>query len=278
MDIIHAILEGERDATKLSELCFGRVKKSKEEIALALNGFYRSDYLFQLKQQVKTHGFLQEQIEEVDRELICMMLERHLHDSGKDDLAFEQKKKDKKKIQKNNPGFEIDKQAFQLFNGVNLMEVPGISYGTVLVFVSEIGENINKFPTAKALFCSWLRLTPNKKISGGKVIGNNVRHGVNVMSTALRNAANTVGNMKADIPLTKFFKRLAFKYGRAAAISATARKLGVIIWNMITKEQSYQQPSNELYDQRIRQITLKNIQRKISKLKIQPHDLHFVNA
>ena len=157
------------------------------------------------------------------------------------------------------------------------MEVPGISYGTLLVFVSEIGESISKFPSAKS-FCSWLRLTPNKKITGGKVIGNSIRHGVNVMSTALRNAANTIGNMKADIPLTKFFKRLAFKYGRAAAISATARKLAVIIWNMITKEQSYQQPSNELYDQRIRQITLKNIQRKISKLRIQPEDLCFVNA
>jgi transposase len=276
MDIIKAILEGERDAAKLAQLCYTTVKKSKEEIALALNGFYRNDYLFQLKQQIKTHGFLQEQIEEVDKELNTM-LEKHLHDSNKNDLAFEQKKKDKKRIQKNNPGFDIDRQAFQLFNGINLMEVPGISYGTLLVFVSEIGENISKFPSSKA-FCSWLRLTPNKKISGGKVIGNKVRHGVNVMSTALRNAANTAGNMKADIPLTKFFKRLAFKYGRAAAISATARKPGVIIWNMITKEQSYQQPSNELYDQRIRQITLKNIQRKISKLKIQPEDLCFVKA
>ena len=274
MDIIRAILKGERDAVKLSQLCYSSVKKSKEEIALALSGFYRGDYLFQLKQLMKMYEVLQEQIQEVDKEL-NKMLERHLNDSNKNDLAFEQKKKDKKKAQKNAPGFDIDRKAFQLLNGVNLMEVPGISYSTVLVFISEMGENISKFPSAKA-FCSWLRLTPNKKITGGKVIGNSIRRGVNVMSTALRNAANTIGNMKADIPLTKFFKRLAFKYGRAAAISATARKLAVIIWNMIAKQQSYQQPSNEQYDQRIRQITLKNIQRKISKLGIQPEDLCFV--
>src|SRR5204863_7282709 len=114
------------------------------------------------------------------------MLERHLNDSNKKDLSFDQKKKDKKKAQKNAPGFDIDRKAFQLLNGVNLMEVPGISYSTVLVFISEMGENISKFPSAKA-FCSWLRLTPNKKITGGKVIGNSIRRGVNVMSTALRN-------------------------------------------------------------------------------------------
>jgi transposase len=276
MDIISAILNGERDPVKLAQLCYTSVKKSKEEIALALSGFYRNDYLFQLKQLMKMYEVLQQQIHETDKELNSM-LDKHLNDSNKNDLAFEQKKKDKKKVQKNAPGFDIDRKAFQLFNGVNLMEVPGISYSTVLVLVSEVGENITKFPSAKA-FCSWLRLTPNKKITGGKVIGNSIRHGVNVMSCALRNAANTVGNMKAEIPLTKFFKRLAFKYGRAAAITATARKLAVIIWNMITKVQPYQQPSNEVYDQRIRKITVLNIQRKISKLKIQPEDLCFVKA
>lgn len=276
MNIIYAILNGERDAAVLTGLCDVNVKKSKEEISLALSGFYRNDYLFQLKQLVSSYRFLQEQINEVDAELNTM-LDKHLNDSNKNDLVFEQKKKDKKKKQKNHPAFDIDKKAFQLFAGVNLMEVPGISYGTVLTFVSEIGENISKFPSAKS-FCSWLRLTPNKKITGGKVIGNHIKHGVNVMSAALRNAANTIGNMKADNPLVKFFKRHAFKYGRAAAISATARKLAVIIWNMITKQQGYESPSNEIYDERIRRITLLNIQRKISKLKIQPDDLCFEKA
>ena len=275
MDIIKAILDGEREAAKLSQLCFTTVKKSKEEIARALTGFYRDDYLFQLKQLVKSYEFLQDQIQEVDKEL-NIMLDKHLQKTGKNDLVFDQKK-NKKKLLPNNPRFGIDRMAFQLFNGVNLMEIPGISYGTVLTFVSEIGENILKFPSAKA-FASWLRLTPNKKITGGKVIGNNIKRGVNIMSTALRNAANTVGNIKADVPIAKFFKRLAFRYGREAAISATARKLAVIIWNMVSKGQSYMPISNEKYDDRIRKITLINIQRKITKLKIQPDDLCFVKA
>lgn len=276
MNIIKAIISGERDATSLAQLCDTNVKKSKEEIALALNGFYRNDYLFQLKQFMNTYEFLQQQIQEADKELNAM-LDKHLHDSHKNDLLFEQKQKNKKRIQKNAPAFDIDRKSFQLFNGVNMMEIPGISYSTVLIFVSEVGEGISRFSSAKA-FCSWLRLSPNKKITGGKVIGNSIRHGANVLSVALRNASNTIGNMKADIPLTRFFKRLAFKYGRGAAITATARKLAVIIWNMIIKQQPYMQLSNEVYEQRIRSITLKNIQRKISKLKIQPEDLCFVKV
>ena len=276
MTIIKAILEGERDATKLSQLCNMNVKKTKDEIAQALNGFYRQDYLFQLNQLIHTYEFLQLQIIEIDKE-IGIMLDKQLIDSGKNDLAFDQKKKDKKRIQKNAPGFEIDKKSFQLFNGVNLMEIPGISYSTLLIFMSEVGEGIFKFRSSKA-FSIWLRLSPNKKITGGKVIGNNIKQGANVLSLALRNASNTIGNMKADIPIARFFKRLAFKYGRAAAITATARKLSVIIWNMVTKTEAYNAPSTETYNARIREISVKNIQRKITKLKINSEDLCFATS
>jgi transposase len=274
--IINAIIMGERDAATLAQLCDVNVKKSKKEIAEALNGFYRSDYLFQLKQLMDIYDFLQKQIQQADTELNAM-LDKHLQDTNKNDLAFEQNKRDKKRVQKNAPAFDVDRKSFQLFDGVNLMDVPGISYSTVLIIMSEVGESILKFSSAKA-FANWLRLTPNKKITGGKVIGNSIRHGANVLSVGLRNAANTIGNMKKDIPLVQFFKRLAFKYGRAAAITATARKLAVIIWNMITKVQPYKQPSMEVYDNRIRLIALKNIQRKISALKIKADDLYFANV
>jgi len=58
--------------------------------------------------------------------------------------------------------------AFQYFGGIDLMEIEGVSYATVLTIISEIGpEGFTKFPTAKH-FTSWMRLAPNNKISGGK--------------------------------------------------------------------------------------------------------------
>jgi transposase len=276
MKIIHAILDGERNAQTLAGLCDVQVKKPKEEIAEALNGFWRQDYLFQLRQQLGIWQLIQKQIQEVDSEL-NRLLEEHLEQSKKNELHYDRQKNKPKKKQKNNPSFDIEKKSYQLFNGVDLMQIPGISHNTMLSFISEMGENIGKFRSAKA-FCSWLRLAPNKKKSGGKVISNKIKQGTNLLAVTLRSAANTIGNMKADLPITKFFKRLAYKYGRAAAITGTARKLAVIIWNMITRQQPYQPISNEQYDSRIRKITLINIQKKITKLKIKPEDLKFAIA
>jgi transposase len=271
--IIEAILNGERDADKLSLLTKGRMKKSAQEIARALTGFYRADHLFQLRQHYDVWKVFQKQLTEVDEEL-NNLLEQQLANDNKNDLVLPKNDKAKKQSNKNNPGFNIEYKAFRLFNGINLMQVPGIGPGTLLTIISELGENIDKFNSAKN-FCSWLRLVPNKKISGGKVLSNTIQRGTNTLAIALRNAANTIGNMKATVPLTSFFRRIAFRYGRPAAITATARKLAVIIWNMLTKHQSYNPPSNEKYEERIRTMTLKNVQRKILRMGIKVEDLQF---
>jgi transposase len=87
-------------------------------------------------------------------------------------------------------------------------------------------EGIKKFETAKQ-FTSWLRLAPNNKKTGGKVISNHMPKGSNRMKIALRCAANAIGNLKDSTPLRDFFMRINFRKGRVSAISATARKLAV---------------------------------------------------
>lgn len=100
--------------------------------------------------------------------------------------------------------------------------------------MAEIGpDGFKKFHTSKQ-FVSWLRLAPNNKISGGKVLSSKTPKSSNRLKIALRQAVNAVGNLK-DTHLSDFFKRVAFRKGRQAAVSATARKLGVIIWTMIKK-------------------------------------------
>lgn len=70
-------------------------------------------------------------------------------------------------------------------------------------------------------------------LKGGKVLSNKIPKGSNRLKIALRNAANAIGNLK-ETHLSDFFKRVAYRRGRTAAVSATARKLAVIIWNMIS--------------------------------------------
>jgi transposase len=85
------------------------------------------------------------------------------------------------------------------------------------------GNNREKFKTAKE-FSSWLRLSPNNKISGGKVLSNKIPKGSNRLKIALRNAANAIGNLN-DTHLSNFLRRIAFRKGRTSAVSAIARKL-----------------------------------------------------
>ena len=119
-----------------------------------------------------------------------------------------------KKINKNTPkNINLNLMAYQYFEGVDLLAIEGVSYSTVLSIMSEVGlEGIKKFPTAKH-FASWLRLTPNNKISGGKILSNRIPKGSNRLKIALRNAANAIGNLKDSTPLSDFFKRINFRKG-----------------------------------------------------------------
>jgi len=91
------------------------------------------------------------------------------------------------------------------------MAIEGVSHATILTLMSELGPGgMKKFKTGKQ-FTSWLRLAPNNKISGGKVLSNKTSRGSNRIKIALRNAANAIGNLN-DSYLTRFFKRIGFRY------------------------------------------------------------------
>ena len=167
--------------------------------------------------------------------------------------------------------------AFKYFDGVDLFAIEGVSHASILSIMSEIGpEGFKKFPTAKH-FTSWLRLAPNNKISGGEVLSNRVPKGSNRLKIALRQAANAIGNLK-DTHLSDFFKRVAYRKGRHSAVSATARKLAVIIWNMITKKTPYNPPQQYLFlDQKRKMGLVKRIKKQIDKFDLKPDDLGFHN-
>ena len=76
-----------------------------------------------------------------------------------------------KRINKNTPkNIDLNLKSYQMFEGTDLLAIEGVSYSTVLAIMSEIGvDGIRKFPSAKH-FTSWLRLAPNNKVSGGKVL------------------------------------------------------------------------------------------------------------
>jgi transposase len=173
-------------------------------------------------------------------------------------------------------GIDLNQASFQYFGGVDLMKIEGLSHATILTIMSEVGpQGFKKFETAKQ-FTSWLRLAPNNRISGGRVLSNKVPKGSNRLKIALRNAANAIGNLK-DTHLSDFFKRVAYRRGRTAAVSATARKLAVIIWNMVSKKIAYNPPIEYLFlDQKRKIRVIERIKKNITKLELKPEDVGFV--
>lgn len=270
ISIIEAITKGELDPKKLASKRHYNCRKSEEEIAKALVGNNRKDYIFGLTQEFDRYNFCVSQILECDIK-IAELLNNYI-DQQADTVDDLPSKKTHKRHNKNSlKTIDLNIVSYQYFGGVDLLDIPGVSYSTILSLMSEIGpEGLSKFPTAKH-FTSWLRLAPNNRISGGRTISSKVPRGSNRLKIALRNAAYSISRLK-DCPLNKFYKKIAFKKGGIKAITATARKLAVIIWNMLTKKIPYHAREEYLFlDQKRRQIAV--MRKKMAKFGIEANEL-----
>jgi transposase len=275
--IIADICKGNLDPEKLSEHRHGNCRKSQEEIAKALKGNNRTDFLFGLKQEYDSYLFFQKKIDACDVQ-INSFLKTQIN-THPDKKKLQTNNKIHKRVNKNSlKGIDLNQASYQYFSGVDLMKIEGLSHSTILTIMSEVGpDGFTKFPSGKQ-FTSWLRLAPNNKISGGKVLSNKIPKGSNRLKIALRHAANAIGNLK-DTHLSDFFRRMAYRKGRATAVSATARKLAVIIWNMITKKIPYNPPMEYLFlDQKRKLRLVQNIKRNIAKFELKPEDVGFVTV
>jgi transposase len=264
MAVIEAILAGQHEAEYLVSLVSHRVKKSRQEITDALQGWWREELLFELQASVDFYRLYEQKIKEVDQ-IIETFLIKHVPAV---EISIDEKKQlktDRKRAGKYAPGFNLSHLAYPYFR-TDLFAISGISYNAFLCLITSLGHDIHKFPTAKS-FASWLGLVPNNKISGGKVIGNRIPSGKNHIAKALRHAANSIGNQKSH-ELTLFFKRIAFKKGRLAAIIAMARKLAVIIWNMIIKAEPYQKNQAELSNEKQKALKAKHLDKKLHALRL----------
>lgn len=150
------------------------------------------------------------------------------------------------------------------FYGVDLFAIESLSYNTVMCIISEIGHGFHKFKTAQR-FASYLRLAPNNRISGGKKLSSRVPKGSLPLKQALRSAAATIGQNKKDSPLKNYYNRMIYRKGRQAAITAVARKLAVIIWNMVTHKQAYRPMKYEHYTKQVKRKMMDSALKKLKR-------------
>lgn len=263
LNIVEAILAGNRDPKHLASLVDIRVKRSQQEIADALQGSWQDELLFELRTSLDFYRTYEKALLECDKRIedkLTGYIPQNILNIQEEKMLRESRKKDRK----NAPALDVSRLAYQYFH-TDLFAISGISHTTVLCLMTNMGLDLHRFSSARS-FASWLRLVPNNKVSGGHIISKKTPSGKNLIATALRQAANSIGNQK-DHELTPFFKRIAFRKGRIAAITATARKLAVIVWNMITKVEPYKKSLVASNDKN-KSTQLRNIEKRIGMLNL----------
>ncbi len=179
MDIIEAIVKGERNPRRLARLRDARIKADEATIARSLRGHWRKEHIFELAQALELYRTYQDKIAQCDLEIEAQ-LERFEDRSYGEPPAPNGKKRN----QKNAPRFDVQSQLYRM-TGVDLTRIDGVDGFTALKVVSEVGTDMTKWPSAKH-FASWLGLSPHNRITGGKVISSRTKPNANRAATVWR--------------------------------------------------------------------------------------------
>lgn len=270
--IVNAILSGERDAKVLASLVKTKLQASPEEIRKSLVGFWKESHLFELRQNYDAYEFYRKQLEQCDEKLNDQ-LDKLVKKNNQADLCFDHKCGKKKVRQQNAPKFKIEDYAYQMSDGVNLLEIEGVSYDLLLTLVTEVGLEaiITKFPS-KRHFVSWLALCPNKKVSGGKVLSSKVGKGNRNLRNAFISASVGAAKVKGSY-LQSFYYRIKSSADGKVAKMATAKKIAEIVYTMLKNKTPYDAKKNLQSEENQKQQSIKRINKLMQKYGIEAKDI-----
>jgi transposase len=300
--IIDAILAGEREPKQLVALRDQHVRKSTvAQMEAALRGDWREELLFVLGQSRQAYQFFEDQVAALDEKIIALLSQippvpRAPSEDptgpsleGDEEAAVTGQAKDKaapsaqgvpasRACATQAPGTakakakpcrggnalpqNIGPQLTQIFR-VDLTAVPGLNMLGVLILLSEIGTDLSRWRNGDA-FAAWLGLCPGSKISGGRVLSSRTPHVVNRVAVLLRLAALAIGRTNTCLGI--FYRRLKARHGAPKAMTATARKLAVLIHHLLSTGEAYQEPDPTQYSERVRKSKIIRLQRQAKEL------------
>jgi transposase len=258
MAIIRAILDGQRDPQALATLRDGRCKADEETIARSLQGNWRQEHLFELRQAVELVEFYQKQIAACDHE-IAAQLARFEDKSGGQLFPTEARQH---KGGRNAPGFDA-RHHLQRLTGVDLTRLDGIDAHTALKVVAEIGLDMTRWPTEKH-FASWLGLSPGSKVSGGKKLSSRTKPSASRAAAALRLAASSLYRSRSA--LGAFYRRMKARLGAPKAVTATAHKLARLVYRMLRFGTEYVDRGQDYYERRYQSRVVSTLMRRAQEL------------
>ncbi len=272
MAIIRAMVAGERDTRKLAQMRDKRVNASEEEIAHSLQGTWREEMMFELRQVVAHYDFIGKQVAELDQQLqkrMAAMPSREV--AAKASVEREEppaattgkrrrarKAQQPKKPTKNAPAFDMGAELVRLL-GVDLRTIDGVNIMIAQAVYTEVGPDLSAFPT-EGHFASWLGLTPMRSISGGKVIKHEKRKIKNRLTIALRMGAETLERSQSYLGAR--FRYLKSRLDGRKAVKAMARYLACLIYRLMTKGQAWIDRGEAYFEQKRAEREMRSLTRR----------------
>lgn len=258
--ILRDIVAGQTNPKVLAAHRHGRCQASEAEIEASLTGHYRPEHVFVLGQHLALFDAFQIQLQACDREVESFLEElAHATEAPPQELP---PPRTRFRRQANVPRFDIRPLLHRL-TGTDLTQIDAIGPYTALGLVSEIGTDMSRWSTEKH-FTSWLTLSPNNKITGERIISSRTAPSASRAAALLRMSAVTVG--RSQSALGAYYRRLAYRVGKAKAVTATARKLAILVYRVLRGDISYQDPGAEAYEANHRERAVRNLRRRAETL------------
>jgi transposase len=249
MAIIRAIVAGERDPFRLAALREKTCKNSVETIAEHLTGNWREEHLFNLATSLTLFDEIERLIAQYDERLLHEVQALQPDDRRTEPVPIHTNPAKERLIRRR--GGQALREALWRFAGADLTTIDGISASSAQVILTEIGSDMNAFPTEKH-FVSWLRLCPRTPISGGKPLKKR-RNGMGPSRVAgtLRMAAVSVRRSKTALGAA--YRKVARHKGADVAVMATARKLAQYVYRLLRHGRPFVDVGELQYEARYRQ-------------------------
>lgn len=260
--MIAAILEGERNPEVLVEFCHESILKTKRELVIkALQGEYRDEHMFALRQAHQTWHYYQTLIHECDKEAEKLLQQIT---KEKEEVKTEGKRK---AIRYNRPQIkDLHQPLLKMTEGKDPTGIAGITDYSFLQILSEVGADMNAWKTEKH-FVSWLKLAPMKDSSGTMKRRVTVKR-TNKASLLFRNIAQGLLTSR-HLALGSFGRRIRAKRGSGVAIKAIARKIACYYYRVMTKGEAFVEKGIAAYEEQLKAQRKKYLERMAIKMQMQ---------
>jgi transposase len=256
LQIVKAILRGERDPEKLADLADPQVLvKKRERLVESLRGHWKEEHLFALAQALAGWEFYQRQIAACDEKMADLLTEMA---AAQAPVAPEKIKPlgDRKRVHHNAPQIQgLYEMLLRICGGNDATQLPTVTEYLFLQLISEIGTDMSRWPTKKH-FTSWLGLAPGSRQSGKRKRSQKRFRGRagRLFCVATRSIARS-----KHLALGGFYRRIRATCGGEVANIATARKIAELYYNTLRYGNGYVEQGLQAYEEKYRRDSVRRL-------------------